>query len=123
DPASVATSSPAIGNAGDRQNYTPTTDARTHNNSYGLGIPEADLGESVVLDQFVWDHEDMDIVVAAGNAGPGAGTIASPGTAKNDFTSAASSNGRILMESIGDITSFSSHGPTGDGRFGPLVAT
>src|SRR5436853_464286 len=45
------------------------------------------------------------------------------GVAKNDFSSAASSNGRQPMSAIDSITNFSSHGPTADGRFGVTVAT
>ena len=66
---------------------TRCTTPRTHNNSYGLTIPEVDpFSEAIVLDQFVWDHEDMAIAVAAGNSGPQIGTIGSPAVAKNDFT-------------------------------------
>ena len=105
-------------------NYDPLHDARTHNNSYGLTIAEVDpFSEAIVLDQFVWDHEDMAIAVAAGNSGPQIGTIGSPAVAKNDFTSAASSNGRQPMAAIDSVTNFSSHGPTGDGRFGVTLAT
>jgi hypothetical protein len=105
-------------------NYDPLHDARTHNNSYGLTIAEVDpFSEAIVLDQFVWDHEDMAIAVAAGNSGPATGTIGSPAVAKNNFSSAASSNGRQPMASIDSVTNFSSHGPTGDGRYGITVAT
>src|SRR5207245_6124093 len=103
--------------------YTPTVDARTHNNSYGSGIPVVDLSNASTIDQFVWNHEDMVIVVANGNAGPAQATIASPAVAKNDFSSAASANGRQPMVSIDSNASFSSHGPTADLRFGSLVST
>ena len=75
------------------------------------------------FDQFVWDHEDMVIVVSAGNGGPGASTISTPSIAKNDISSAASANGRQPMVSIDSMAAFSSHGPTVDGRFGPDLAT
>ncbi len=103
--------------------YNPLQDARTHNNSYGLGIPVADLGDALRADQFVWDHEDMNIIISASNGGPGTATITAPGVAKNILTSAASANGRQPMASIDSLAVFSSHGPTGDGRFGPTVAT
>ena len=65
----------------------------------------------------------MVIVVSAGNAGPDAGSIGSPSVAKNELSSGASANGRQPMVSIDSMASFSSHGPTGDGRFGVDVAT
>jgi hypothetical protein len=123
DPASVKNdgSDPV---ATDYDRYKPLEDARTHNNSYGLTIPIVDIdGESMAIDQFVWDHEDMNIVVSAGNSGPGAGSVGEPATAKNNFSSGASSNGRQPMVSIDSMTNFSSHGPTADGRYGVTVAT
>jgi Subtilase family/CARDB len=125
DPASVATSSGPNGNPGDyvAPGYRPLEDARTHNNSYGLLAPVIDEGSAVRLDRFVWDHEDMSIVVSAGNAGPHVGTIGSPSVAKNELSSGASANGRQPMASIDSMASFSSHGPTGDGRLGVDLAT
>ncbi|MEY2446679.1 MAG: hypothetical protein QOH79_155, partial [Acidimicrobiaceae bacterium] len=124
NPGSVPTTSGTNGNVADYANYQSNQDARTHNNSYGAGVPVADAGgRTAALDQFVWDHEDMAIVVSASNSGPGAGTVTSPSTAKNNFSSGASSNGRQPMVSIGNMANFSSHGPTGDGRFGVTVAT
>ena len=46
------------------------------------------------LDQFVWDHKDYLVVVAAGNDGPGAKTINAPGLAKNALTVGATENDR-----------------------------
>jgi hypothetical protein len=124
DPASVLESSEVDGNPADyTTNYIPTEDARTHNNSYGLLAPVIDEGSAEALDRFVWDHEDMTIVVSAGNAGPNPGTIGSPSVAKNELSSGASANGRQPMVSIDSMAAFSSHGPTGDGRFGVDLAT
>jgi Subtilase family/CARDB len=125
DPASVATSSGPNGNPGDyvAPGYRPLEDARTHNNSYGLLAPVIDEGSAVRLDRFVWDHEDMSIVVSAGNAGPHVATIGSPSVAKNELSSGASANGRQPMASIDSMASFSSHGPTGDLRYGVDLAT
>ncbi len=58
-------------------------------------------------------------VVAAGNDGPGSGTISSPGTAKNALTV-----GNVLdfgYPTVGDVSESSSRGPTGDGRMKPNV--
>jgi uncharacterized repeat protein (TIGR01451 family) len=124
NPAGVSETSPATGNPADyTTNYVSTEDARTHNNSYGLIAPVIDDGSAVRLDKFVWDHEDMVIVVSAGNMGPDAGSIGSPSVAKNNLSSGASVNGRQPMASIDSMAIFSSHGPTGDGRLGPDVAT
>jgi hypothetical protein len=124
-PNSVATTSGPTGNPGDyvAPNYVPLEDARTHNNSYGLIAPIIDDGSAARLDRFVWDHEDMVIVVSAGNAGPDAASIGSPSVAKNELSSGASANGRQPMVSIDSMASFSSHGPTADGRFGVDLAT
>ena len=123
NPASVAETSGATG-AADYANYQPNVDARTHNNSWSstlVAVPNSAL--STVVDRFVWDHEDMVIVFSAGNAGPGANTFSAPSNAKNDISSGASANGRQPMASIDSMASFSSHGPSQDGRFGPDVAT
>ncbi|MGH2787743.1 MAG: S8 family serine peptidase [Actinomycetota bacterium] len=107
----------------DYSNYIPTEDARTHNNSYGLIVPLIDDSSANRMDEFVWDHEDMLVVVSAGNSGPVAGSIGSPSVGKNIMSSAASANGEQPMVSIDSLAIFSSHGPTADGRYGPTVAT
>ena len=124
DPGSVANTSGATGNPGDyTTDYVALEDARTHNNSWGATYPIVDEGHANAVDRFVWDHEDMAIVFSAGNDGPGAGTVQSPNVAKNDFTSGASANGRQPMVSIDSMAQFSSHGPTGDVRYGVDLAT
>ena len=77
--------------------------ARIHSNSWGsstAGIYE-ELSQS--LDQFVWDHKDFLVLVAAGDFGKQSssatkaidqGSITSPGTAKNGLTVGASENKR-----------------------------
>jgi len=123
-PGAVAESSPSNGNVADyTTNYRAAEDARTHNNSWGLIVDVVDEGTATRFDRFVWDHEDMVIPVSAGNGGPGALTIGSPSVAKNDLSSGASANGRQPMVSIDSMASFSSHGPTGDGRYGVDLAT
>ena len=124
NPASVSDTSGPNGNPADYStNYVPLEDARTHNNSWGLIVPIVDPGYASRMDQFVWDHEDMLIVASAGNEGPGAGTIIAPSLGKNDLSSGASANGRQPMASIDSMANFSSHGPTGDGRYGVDLAT
>ena len=75
--------------------------------------------ESRRLDQMVWDARQT-WVICSGNTGSGAGTIWSPGVAKNALTV-----GNVLDngdDTIGDINNGSSRGPTGDGRARPAQA-
>jgi subtilisin family serine protease len=87
---------------GDRENYTPY-------NIYSDGSEAADA--------FMWDHPEFLLVFAAGNNGPGSATVASPATAKNVLAVGATNHGI----SAGTLASFSSHGPTQDGRIKPDV--
>ena len=120
DPNSV----PATYDAEDAYaDYRPDEDARTHNNSYGLIVPNVSLGSAEAADRFVWEHEDMFIVSSAGNSGPGPYQIGAPSIGKNVITSGASANGRQPMVSIDSMASFSSHGPTPDGRLGVDLST
>jgi hypothetical protein len=123
NPNSVPVGSPATGNVADYANYVASEDARTHNNSWGSVTGVVDDGTAIRFDRFIWDHEDMTAVISAGNGGPDAGSILTPSIAKNDISSGASANGRQPMVSIDSMASFSSHGPTADGRFGVELAT
>ena len=80
-------------------------------------------------------NQEMVIVFAAGNAGSNAGTVGSPGNAKNVLTVGASEGvqafggadacgtGDGQADSANDMATFSSRGPTADGRHKPdLVA-
>ncbi|NJN96401.1 MAG: S8 family serine peptidase [Anaerolineales bacterium] len=80
-------------------------------------------------------NQEMVIIFAAGNAGPGVNTAGSPGTGKNVFTIGASENvhpfggsdGCVVADSgadsLNDIIGFSSRGPLDDSRVKPdLVA-
>ncbi len=87
---------------GDRENFTPT-------NIYSVGSQDAD--------EFMWTHKDFLLVFAAGNAGPGTGSILSPATGKNVVAVGATLRGT----SAGSIASFSSCGPTDDARIKPDV--
>ncbi len=76
--------------------------ARIHTNSWGSDVAGAYTAESEDVDEFVWDHPDMLILFAAGNAGVDADqnnvidlcSVGSPGTAKNALTVGASENNR-----------------------------
>ncbi len=60
-------------------------------------------------------------VFSAGNSGPGANTLTSPKEAKNLIIVASSRNYRV--GSIDAISSFSSRGPSVDGRIVPTITT
>ena len=87
-------------------------------------------------------NQGMTIVFAAGNAGSGAGTVGSPGTAKNVITVGAAENVHshaitnggnsatgadgcdtpdAEANSANDVASFSSRGPCSDGRRKPEI--
>lgn len=126
--------------------------ARVHSNSWGGGDPGAYDDQCQQLDQFVWDHPDFCILFAAGNDGSDrngdgivdAGSVTSPGTAKNCITVGASENNRPgspgtygkywpddypspplhndpLADNPNQMAAFSSRGPTADNRIKPDV--
>ena len=81
--------------------------ARIHSNSWGGGDPGAYDAQSRQLDQFVWDHPTMCILVAVGNDGTdndrdgriNLGSVTSPATAKNCIAVGASENLRRQFDS------------------------
>lgn len=126
--------------------------ARIHSNSWGGGDPGAYDDQCQQLDQFVWDHPDFCLLFAAGNDGTDsngdglvdAGSVTSPGTAKNCITVGASENNRPgspgtygdywphdypspplhddpLADNPAQMVAFSSRGPTADSRIKPDV--
>ena len=112
---------------GDLFEQAYTNGARLHSDSWGADVGGA-YGSSVELDTWAWNSgspRDMLLVVAAGNAGPNANTVGSPGTAKNCLTVGASETYRPGVGSNGDntneIASFSSRGATDEGRIKPDV--
>ena len=77
--------------------------------------------ESRKLDGKVWDFRQA-YIVCGGNTGQGAGTIWSPGVAKNALTVGNVQDN--TSNQVGELAGNSSFGPTGDGRMKPnLVAT
>ncbi len=102
--------------------------ARIHSNSWGGGAYGVYDLNSQNLDQFVWDHKDFLVVVAAGNEAEKTipprqvTSVTSPGTAKNCLTVGACENERngALIDMIAN---FSGRGPCQTGRRKPdLVA-
>jgi subtilisin family serine protease len=96
-----------------------TQGARLHTNSWGDNengaVQNNYTAASQDVDQFMWDHKDDLIFFAAGNAGPGTGTVGSPSTNKNGVSVGATLRGT----SANSMASFSSCGPTDDGRVKP----
>ncbi len=95
--------------------------ARIHSNSWGddENNPTGGLysAGSEDADEFAWNHKDFLAVFAAGNSGPGVGTALSPATGKNVVAAGATLRGTGAE----GMASFSSCGPTADGRVKPDV--
>ncbi|QPC45839.1 S8 family serine peptidase [Mangrovibacillus cuniculi] len=105
-------------------NQAKTAGATIHTNSWGAPVNGAYTTNSQQVDSYVYNN-DMTILFAAGNEGSGAGTISSPGTAKNAITVGASENYRpsfgSYADNSSDIAVFSSRGPTKDNRIKPDI--
>ncbi len=98
--------------------------ARITSNSYGPSVssyPELagayDEG-CQLTDAYMWDHKDFNVHFAAGNDGSAAGTISGTACAKDVY--AAGSCSEVSPTSI---STFSSRGPTADGRYGVTLLT
>ncbi|HEX5043604.1 MAG TPA: S8 family serine peptidase [Candidatus Polarisedimenticolaceae bacterium] len=87
---------------------------RVHSNSWGASVGGAYTSASAEVDEISYGREDLLFVYSAGNAGPSANTVGSPGTAKAALTVGACGHG-----SSNAIAAFSSRGPTDDGRWKP----
>lgn len=101
--------------------------ARISSNSWGANDGGGYNLIASLVDDYIWRHKDYLVLYAAGNAGAGARTVGSPGTAKNVLTVGASENNRPDKDDESDnpntMAGFSSRGPTADGRIKPdLVA-
>ena len=129
--------------------------ARVSNNSWGADTAGDYDADAQSYDALVRDaqpsgssvpgtgNQEMVIVFAAGNAGPSASTVGSPGTAKNVLVVAAAENVHphstanggnntagndgcttpdTEADSANDIASFSSRGPCTDGRKKPDIS-
>ncbi|QUV84138.1 S8 family serine peptidase [Chloracidobacterium aggregatum] len=107
--------------------------ARISSNSWGAPVSGAYNTSSQAYDFLVRDaqrtgsvfptpgNQEMVIVFAAGNNGPGAQTVGSPGTAKNVITAGGNQNTRNAGENAENMYGSSSRGPCADGRRKPEV--
>ncbi|MBD3237282.1 MAG: S8 family serine peptidase, partial [Candidatus Eisenbacteria bacterium] len=91
-------------------------EARAHTNSWGSTSNTYD-GYCVDVDNAMWQRPDYLVLFAAGNSGPGGGTVGSPGTAKNCVTCGAT----MQAPQQESVASYSSRGPASDGRLKPTV--
>ncbi len=86
-------------------------------NSYGSSSLAGNYTTSShSLDAFVWDHKDYNLFFSAGNEGSNANTISFDASAKNVYAVGASYN-----DYVDGLASFSSRGPTDDGRIGVTI--
>jgi hypothetical protein len=117
--------------------------ARISSNSWGAPVGGAYNSDSQAYDTLVRDaqpaasvfptagNQEMVIIFAAGNDGPGANTVGAPGTGKNMITIGASENVQAFggadgsgvsdtgANNLNDIIGFSSRGPLDDSRVKP----
>jgi hypothetical protein len=95
--------------------------ARVHSNSWGGDIFYDSL--SLETDEFLYRNKNFLVFFAAGNSGSsGKETVLSPGTAKNAVAVACTESGHSGGQNINYIASFSSNGPSIDGRIKPDIA-
>lgn len=90
--------------------------ARIHNDSWGSNSNIYDA-IPMTIDAFTYRHEDFLFVVSAGNAGPAAGSLGTPATAKNACAVGATSHGSDT--DARDLLGLSARGPVFDGRLKP----
>lgn len=121
------------------ENQSYTDGSRISSNSWGASSSSYN-SDAQTFDKLVRDaqsgtagNQEMVVVFAAGNAGSGAGTVGTPGTAKNVITVGASENVQafgaadqcgttdVEADSANDIVAFSSRGPASDGRKKPDI--
>lgn len=94
--------------------------ARIHSNSWGAEANGGYTTDSFSVDNFCYYYDDFLICFAAGNSGYVAQSINTPATAKNSIAVGSLTNGSIGSN---QVSSFSSKGPTKDGRIKPDLCT
>ncbi|MCK5548447.1 MAG: S8 family serine peptidase, partial [Thermoplasmata archaeon] len=91
--------------------------SRIHSNSWGAQNSDYDL-EAMMVDEFMWDHQDFLILFSNGNGGLGAYDVGSPATAKSAVSVGSSGN----SPNQNSVAGYSSPGPSTDGRRKPTIA-
>ncbi len=92
--------------------------ARIHSNSWGSDTEGAYTSDCKTVDNFIYDHEDFLLYFANGNKSS-AGEVGSPASAKNCASIGALTHGSAGADAV---ASFTSRGPTVDGRYKPDVS-
>ncbi len=104
----------------------PAAPVRIQSDSWGSPGNAYDV-QAWMVDSFIWNHPDFAAFFAAGNEGPNAGTMDSPATAKDVVAVGGACNPDGASSLCGggqdDLASFSSRGPTADGRLKPDIVT
>jgi hypothetical protein len=77
------------------------------NSSFGFTDPSGTEALSIVMDAYAWQNPTTTYVASAGNIGPAANTVGSPGSDYNAITVGALTN----ANSFDQVASFSSRGP------------
>jgi subtilisin family serine protease len=95
--------------------------AHIHSNSWGGDVFYDSL--ALETDSYLYNNPSFTTFFAAGNSGSlGKETILSPGTSKNSIAVGCGETGHQGGQNVGYISSFSSNGPTLDGRIKPDVS-
>lgn len=98
-----------------------TDDADVISLSFGGGTTSGNAGFEYFLDAIAYDL-DIPIALAAGNSGPGSGSVGEPAGAYN-IISVGNINDRNTVTRADDILAYSSsRGPTLDGRIKPDIS-
>ena len=92
--------------------------ARVNNNSWGSESMGQYTSTDREADRICSEKRDYVLVVAAGNSGSSARTVGSPAIGKNVLSVGASGS---ASTTAGNVASFSSRGPTTDGRIKPDI--
>ena len=103
--------------------------ARIHSNSWGVNSFGMYTPYSRDIDQFIWDHKDMNILYAVGNSGmSGTDTIATHAVAKNAISVGGSENYKpsiadpfAIANDTNELYPGTGRGPTDDGRIKPDI--
>ena len=108
--------------------FSPAYSAGVHVHINGWGGGPNNYGNNTAqIDRFVRSYPDFLPIIAAGNNGPKASSLTSEANSKNALVIGACQSVRPALSpeasEAGQVTRFSSQGPTGDGRIKPdLVA-
>jgi len=92
------------------------TNASIHSASWGANTAEYN-SDSAWFDGYTFENPNFLTFIAAGNSGPSSSSIGAPATAKNIISVGATNRG----SNADTLISWSSRGPTSDGRIGPMV--